>query len=258
MTVSGAEYDKALDRAAWHARQWLGSLDDRPVGPRVTTDELVIAFGGELPAHGSDAVSVVDFLPPTAEPGLMAIGSGRFFGWVMGGTLPAGLAADWLVSSWDQNAGMRGATPAVAGMEEVAAHWLLSFLQLPPTADVGFVTGATMSNFTCLGAARDAVLARSGWDVHEAGLAGAPAVHVLVGEQRHDTIDVALRYLGLGRPTAVPADEQGRISVTALDAALAEIPAGAPVIVALQAGNLHSGAFDPFGPATELAHRRGA
>lgn len=258
MTGSAGGYDEALTLAAQHARSWLDSVRTRPVGPRATPDEMRAAFGGSLPEQGMTAAAVVDRMAALAEPGLMAIGSGRFFGWVMGGTLPAGLAADWLVSAWDQNAGMRGPTPAVAAMEEVAAQWLLELLRLPATADVGFVTGATMSNFTCLGAARDAVLSRLGWDVHEAGLTGAPKVHVLVGEQRHDTVDVALRYLGLGRPIAVPADGQGRISTVALGAALARIPAGSAIIVCLQAGNLHSGAFDPFADAIELAHRRGA
>ncbi len=251
-------YDEALTRAALHARSWLGSVRTRPVGPRVTAAELHAAFGGPLPHRGAAPAAVIDRMAALAEPGLLAIGSGRFFGWVMGGTLPAGLAADWLVSAWDQNAGMRGPTPAVAALEEVATQWLLHLLRLPATADVGFVTGATMSNFTCLGAARDAVLARHGWDVHESGLFGAPKVHVLVGEQRHDTIDVALRYLGLGRPRTVPADAQGCISIAALDVALAEIPAGSPVILCLQAGNLHSGAFDAFAPAIESAHRRDA
>ena len=169
MAVSGREYEKALERASLHAREWLGSVGDRPVGPRASADELVAAFGGPLPAEGTDASSVIDFLAATAEPGLMAIGSGRFFGWVMGGTLPAGLAADWLVSAWDQNAGMRAPTPAVAALEEVAAEWLLGLLRLPSSADVGFVTGATMSNFTCLAAARFSVLERVGWDVQRRG-----------------------------------------------------------------------------------------
>ncbi len=258
MTVSGSEYDEALERAALHAREWLGSVGDRPVGPRVTTDELAAALGGGLPAQGSDASSVIDFLAATAEPGLMAIGSGRFFGWVMGGTLPAGLAADWLVSAWDQNAGMRAPTPAVAALEEVAAGWLLDLLRLPPSADVGFVTGATMSNFTCLAAARFSVLERVGWDVHAKGLSGAPKVHVLVGAERHDTVDLALRYLGLGRPTVVDADRQGRIRVDALAQALSEVPADAPTILCLQAGNLHSGSFDPFLEAIPLARQHGA
>ena len=257
MTVSGREYDGALERAALHAREWLGSLNDRPVGPRATADDLATALGGTLPAEGSDAVSVVDLLAATAEPGLMGIGSGRFFGWVMGGTFPVGLAADWLVSAWDQNAGMRAPTPAVAAIEEVAARWLLQLLGLPPSADVGFVTGATMSNFTCLAAARFSVLDRVGWDVHTHGLSGAPKVHVLVGAERHDTVDVALRYLGLGRPTVVAADAQGRIRSDALADALSELPDG-PTIVCLQAGNLHSGSFDPFVEAISLARQRGA
>lgn len=224
----------------------------------MSADEAAAAVGGALPAQGCDPADVVDLMASAAEPGLMAIGSGRFFGWVMGGTLPAGLAADWLVSAWDQNAGMRAPTPAVAALEEVAAQWLLEVLDLPRSADVGFVTGATMSNFTCLAAARFSVLQRTGWDVHAEGLSGAPRLHVLVGAERHDTVDIALRYLGLGRPTVVPADEQGRIQVSALAAALAEIPGEEPVIVCLQAGNLHSGAFDPFGPAIELAHQHSA
>ena len=188
----------------------------------------------------------------------MAIGSGRFFGWVMGGTLPAGLAADWMVSGWDQNAGMRYSTPATAALEEAAARWLLELLHLPLTADVGFVTGATMSNFTCLAAARHAVLAAAGWEVERDGLTGAPKVRVLVGAERHDTIDLALRYLGLGQPEPVAADDQGRIRVEALAEALAAIPQGEPIVVCLQAGNVHSGAFDPFAEAIALAHERGA
>jgi len=258
MTVHGNEYEKALARATEHARSWLDSVSDRPVGPRVTADEMAVAFGGSLPSHGTDAVDVIDELATKADPGLMAIGSGRFYGWVMGGTLPAALAADWLVSTWDQNAGMRFATPAAAAIEETAGRWLVDLLGLPGTADVGFVTGATMANFTGLGAARFSVLSRAGWDVHKAGLIGAPKVHVFVGAERHDTVDLALRYLGLGRPTAVVADDQGRIRLDALAEALSAVPAGEPVIVCLQAGNVHSGAFDPFAAAIELAHAHGA
>jgi hypothetical protein len=181
MNASGEQYDAALTRAAEHARSWLGSVRSRPVAPRASADELVVAFGGPMPAHGCDAADVIDLLATTAEPGLMAIGSGRFFGWVMGGTLPAGLAADWLVSAWDQNAGMRYATPAAVALEEVAGQWLLELMGLPATADVGFVTGATLANFTGLAAARYSVLTRAGWDVHADGLTGAPKVHVLVG-----------------------------------------------------------------------------
>src|SRR5450631_147164 len=258
MSVQSKNYEEALARAAEHARDWLDLVGDRPVGPRVTADEMAIAFEGALPSRGIDPVDVVDELAAKADPGLMAIGSGRFYGWVMGGTLPAALAADWLVSAWDQNNGMRFGTPAAAVIEETAARWLLDALGLPAGADVGFVTGATMANFTCLGAARFSVLARAGWDVHDAGLTGAPKVHVLVGAERHDTVDLALRYLGLGRPTPVAADDQGRIRVDALAQALAQVPNGEPVIVCLQAGNVHSGSFDPFAAAIEVAHSRGA
>jgi glutamate/tyrosine decarboxylase-like PLP-dependent enzyme len=258
MAARREDYEDALARAAEHALSWVGSVGDRPVGPRASADELAAALGGRLPAPGCDAADVVDLLVAGAEPGLMAMGSGRFFGWVIGGTLPAGLAADWLVSAWDQNAGMRYATPAVAAIEEAAARWLLDLLELPAGADVGFVTGATMANFTGLAAARFAVLAQAGWDVHGDGLVGGPKVHVLVGAERHETVDLALRYLGLGRPTVVAADDQGRIRLDALAEALGQVPAGEPVAVCLQAGNIHSGAFDPLAGAIELARERGA
>lgn len=252
------DYDTALTRAAEHARSWLGSVSSRRVGPRASADEIAAAVGGELPSSGMDVADVVDLLANQAEPGLMAMGSGRFFGWVIGGTLPSALAADWLVSAWDQNAGMRYATPTAAALEEAAGRWILQLLGLPTASDVGFVTGATMSNFSCLAAARHAVLANAGWEVDSNGLTGAPKTHVLVGAERHDTVDLALRYLGLGTPTAVAADTQGRIDVEALASALDAIPAGAPIILCLQAGNLHSGAFDPFVRAVEVAHARGA
>ncbi|MCW2546709.1 MAG: aspartate aminotransferase family protein, partial [Mycobacterium sp.] len=258
MTVRGDEYDEALARAAGHARSWLGSLEGRRVAPSVTADDLLKVFGGPLPARGCDPAEVVDILAEGAEPGLMAMPSGRFFGWVIGGTLPAGLAADWMVSAWDQNAAMRYATPATAAIEQAAGQWLLELLDLPSGADVGFVTGATMANFSCLAAGRFAVLNRVGWDVHGDGLTGAPRVHVLVGQERHDTVDLALRYLGFGRPTVVAADEQGRLRTDALAQALNVIPAGEPIVLCLQAGNLHSGAFDPFSDAIALAHQRGA
>jgi glutamate/tyrosine decarboxylase-like PLP-dependent enzyme len=249
-------YAAALDRAHEHALSWLTSLSERPVPPRATADEIVKALGEALPDGPTDAAAVIDELARGAEPGLMAMPSGRFFGWVIGGTLPAALAADWLVSAWDQNSGMRFATPGTAGAEEVAAGWLLDLLGLPHGSDVGFVTGATMANFTGLAAGRQRVLTDAGWDLDRDGLTGAPKVHVLVGEDRHGTVDLALRYLGLGRPTTVPADEQGRIRVDALAEALDAVRG--PTLVALQAGNLHSGAFDPIADAVAEAHERGA
>ena len=258
MSFRSDSYDQALTRAAVHARAWLGSVSERPVGPRATAAELLAAFGGPLPDGPTPPEDVVDMLAALSEPGLMAMQSGRFFGWVIGGTLPAALAADWLVSAWDQNTGMRYATPATATAEEAAAGWLLELLGLPSWADVGFVTGATMANFTCLGAARTAVLSRLGWDVGRDGLGGAPKVRVLAGEERHDTVDLALRYLGLGSPTLVAADDQGRIRVDALTESLKASESGTPVVVCLQAGNVHSGAFDPLEAAIEIAHQHGA
>lgn len=257
MGVDRDDYEPALRRAVEHAHAWLGSLESRPVAARAGADAVAAGLPPRLPETGLPADAVVDLLAAAAEPGLTAMPSGRFFGFVIGGTHPAALAADWLVSAWDQNAALRFATPATAAIEASAGAWLLDLLGLPPGADVGFTTGATTANFTCLAAARSAVLARAGWDVGEAGLAGAPRVHVLVGAERHETVDLALRYLGLGRPVPVAVDDQGRVDLAALAAALDAVPVGAPLVVALQAGNIHSGAFDPFRQAARLVHQRG-
>jgi glutamate/tyrosine decarboxylase-like PLP-dependent enzyme len=255
MTARGNEYTAALEAAAEHARRWLDSVPNRPVGPRVSADALREAFGDKIPEGPSDAVEVIDALAEAMDPGLLDIASGRFFGWVMGGTLPSALAADWLVSAWDQNTGLRYATPGAAAAEETAGRWLLDLLGLPDSSDVGFVTGATMANFSCLAAAREKVLSDVGWHVGEQGLAGAPPVRVVVGAERHDSVDVALRYLGLGAPSVVvPADEQGRIRAQDLEMALED----GPTIVCLQAGNVHSGAFDDFATAIPIAKAHNA
>ncbi|MFG1606796.1 pyridoxal phosphate-dependent decarboxylase family protein [Actinoplanes sp. NPDC049265] len=265
----------ALEAASAHARQWLDQRNTRPIPPRLGFDQLAARFSA-LPAGPTDPAAVIDLLSQ-AEPGLMGMNSGRFYGWVIGGVHPAGLGADWLTSAWDQNTCLRAVTPATAALEAVAGDWLLDLLGLPSGSAVGFVTGATMANFTGLAAGRHQVLADHGWDVAADGLIGAPPVRVLVGAERHDTVDLALRYLGLGRPTPVDVDDQGRIRVDALAAALddrsqtriqgasagtefATCPEAGdrPVIVCLQAGNLHSGAYDPFTEAIELAHARGA
>ncbi|TFD32255.1 pyridoxal phosphate-dependent decarboxylase family protein [Cryobacterium cryoconiti] len=256
MSAHPEDYRPALERAKVHALEWLTSLPGRPVGPRADADSLAAGFAAPLPPQPTDPAIVIDELARLAEPGLMAMPSGRFFGWVIGGTLPAALAADWLVSAWDQNAGMRFATPATAAAEEAAGGWILDLLGLPEGADVGFTTGATMANFVGLAAGRDHVLGTAGWDVAGAGLSGSPRVSVFVGEERHAVIDLALRYLGLGAPIVVAADDQGRMLPDSLAAALAG-HAG-PAIVCIQAGNLHSGAFDPVGELTALAHRHGA
>ncbi|TFC26672.1 aspartate aminotransferase family protein [Cryobacterium sp. TMT1-3] len=256
MSAQPDAYTAALDRALLHALAWLASLPTRPVGPRVDADTLAALSAGPLPPAPTPAAAVIDELASFAEPGLMAMPSGRFFGWVIGGTLPAALAADWLVSAWDQNAGMRFATPATAVLEETAAGWLLDLLGLPPKADVGFTTGATMANFVGLAAGRQWVLERAGWNPDRDGLAGSPRVRVFVGAERHDVIDLALRYLGLGAPIVVEVDREGRLRPDAL-AELLDAGSG-PAIVCLQAGNLHSGAADPMDAAIDVSHRHNA
>jgi glutamate/tyrosine decarboxylase-like PLP-dependent enzyme len=251
------QHSAALERAHRHALDWLSSLEHRPVPPQASIDQVTQALGTTLPNEGSDAAEVVDLLAEACSPGLTAMASGRFFGFVIGGTHPAALATDWLVSAWDQNCGLRLVTPAHSAVEDVTSTWLLDLLGLPSDSAVGFVTGATMANFTGLAAGRDAVLRRAGWDVAQRGLGGGPRVRVLVGAERHDTVDLALRYLGLGSPEPVGVDEQGRVRADALQSALTE-GSNEPTIVVLQAGNVHSGGFDPFSEAITAAHAHDA
>ncbi|MDQ1528716.1 MAG: hypothetical protein QOH77_506 [Actinomycetota bacterium] len=256
MNLKPDEYRVVLDRARERSMEWIESVPDRPVAPSADVNAMKKVFARPLPDGPTDPATVVDELATLAEPGLMAMPSGRFFGWVIGGTLPAALGADWLVSSWDQNAGMRYASPATAAIEEVAGEWLLDILGLPAESDVGFTTGATMANWTGLAAARASVLDSVGWDVNTRGLQGAPVITVLVGAERHASVDLALRYLGLGAPTIVAADYKGRIRVDALREALVAVDG--PAILCLQAGNLHSGASDPMRSAIQAAHKHGA
>jgi glutamate/tyrosine decarboxylase-like PLP-dependent enzyme len=256
MSAEPDDYARALDRAHHHAEQWLTSIPSRVVHPHSNADQLAAEFDAPFHDDGADPVDVVDELVRRVAPGLMVMPSGRFFGWVIGGTLPAALGADWLVSAWDQNTALRFATPGVAAVEQEAGDWLLDLLGLPAGCDVGFTTGATMANFVGLAAARQDVLDRAGWDLVTHGLTGAPRVNVFAGADRHASVDLALKYLGLGLPTVLPADAQGRLRVDALTEALEK--ADGPSIVCLQAGNLHSGAFDPIAEATAIAHQHGA
>jgi glutamate/tyrosine decarboxylase-like PLP-dependent enzyme len=246
-----------LDRIAGLARAFLDSLPHRPVGARADLPSLRAALGGPLPATGTDPAAVIEHLAAAAEPGLVASAGPRYFGFVIGGSLPAALAADWLATAWDQNAGLYACGPAAAVVEEVAAAWLLDLFGLPPAAGVGFVTGAQMANFTGLAAARHAVLRRAGWDVEEDGLVGAPPVSVVIGDEAHVTILTALRMLGLGsrRVVRVAADGQGRMEPRELRAALARLDG--PTIVCAQVGNVNTGAFDAVGEISDLAHERG-
>lgn len=249
---------RGLDAAHRAVLEFLGSLDDRPVWPRATLADMLEAFGGPLPDEGVPAADVVQEIVSRADPGLVAIPGGRFFGFVIGGTHPAALAADWLVSAWDQNSGSALLTPTTVALERIAGGWMLDVLGLPESASVGFVTGGQMANFTCLATARNAVLARVGWSLSEQGLRGSPAIRFVVGADRHGSIDRAARFLGIGRNDiiVVDSDDQGRMRPAALDAAL-EDGAG-PLIVCLQAGEVHTGAFDDFAALVPIAHDHGA
>ena len=251
-----SEARELLELAATIAAGYVESLDERPVFPRVSPDELRAALGGPLADEPLDGRQVLVELAEAAEPGIVAMGSGRYFGFVIGGALPAALAADWLTSAWDQNAGLYVAGPSASVVEEVAREWLLDLLGLPAGCSIGFVTGTQMANATGLAAARFHVLDRVGWDVGRSGLQGAPPVRVLVGAKRHITVDFALRLLGLGCPTVVAADEQGRMRADALAESLA---AGeGPTIVCAQAGEVNTGTFDPLPEIADAAQAAGA
>ncbi|HYU43874.1 MAG TPA: aminotransferase class V-fold PLP-dependent enzyme [Vicinamibacteria bacterium] len=251
--------DPLLSRTAALAEQFLASLRERPVGATATREGLAARLGGALPAQGLAPLEVVEGLAAAAnDGGLIASAGPRYFGFVIGGSVPAALAADWLVSAWDQDAGLYACGPAAAVVEDVAAGWLLDLFGLPASASVGFVTGGQMANFTGIAAGRHAVLARAGYDVEEDGLRGAPPVHVVVGAEAHVTILTSLRLLGLGsgRAVRVAADGQGRMQVDALRRTLASFDG--PTIVCAQAGNVNTGAFDPVGEISDIAHEHGA
>jgi hypothetical protein len=250
--------ERALAAAFAGATRYLRSLPERPVAARAGAGELLARLGGPLPDGPSDPAEVVAQLAALADDGLVASAGPRYFGFVVGGSLPAALAADWLAATWDQNAGLFALGPAAATVEEVAAGWLTDLLGLPATVSTGFVTGGQMASFTGLAAARHHVLAAAGWDVESDGLLGAPPVEVVVGDERHVTIDAALRFLGLGsgRLRVVPADGQGRMDATALPGVLAACQG--PAIVCAQAGNVNTGAVDPLPAICDAAHDHGA
>jgi glutamate/tyrosine decarboxylase-like PLP-dependent enzyme len=247
-----------LSLTADYATQFLGTLDERPIRAGASVDELRDALGGPLPESGREATEVIAELIAGAEPGVVAMPSGRYFGFVIGGALPAALAADWLTSTWDQNAGLVAGGPSAAVVEEVSLAWLRELLGLPEGVSAGFVTGCQMAHVTALAAARHHVLAAAGWDLARDGLQGAPRIRVLVGQERHVTVDRALRFLGIGTAQieAVAADGQGRMRPDALQTAL---DAGTgPTIVCAQAGNVNTGSFDPLEQIADAVEGSGA
>jgi len=247
------EREAALRRAAELGLEYLGGLPERHVGPRADAATLRDRLGGPLPESGTDPIDVVEQLAEAADPGIVASAGPRYFGFVVGGTLPAAVAADWLTGAWGQNAALHALSPAAAAAEEVAGAWMLELLGLPRTASVGLPTGAGLGNAIGLAAARHAVLARAGWDVEARGLYDAPEITVLIGEEAHATVLTALQYLGLGRDRVlrVAVDGQGRMRADAAREAIAGVDG--PLIACLQAGNVNSGAFDPAAEVVDAA-----
>lgn len=243
-----------LSEAAKRAERYTSTIADRRVAPLPDDVAQLRELGGPLPLNPSDPLAVLALLDEFGSPATVATTGPRYFGFVTGGVLPAAMAANWLAGAWDQNAGLQVMSPVSAAIEEIALGWLLDIFGLPATCGAGFVTGATMANFTALAAARNALLKRAGWDVEEDGLFGAPPLKVVVGAEVHVTVLKALGLLGLGRAriSSVEADDQGRMRADALPAM------DQRTIVCIQAGNVNTGAFDPAEEICARANDAGA
>jgi glutamate/tyrosine decarboxylase-like PLP-dependent enzyme len=243
-----------LGDTAARAVRYLEQIRTRRVAPLAAHVARLDALGGPLPEDPIDPAAVIALLDEVGSPATVTSAAGRYFGFVTGGALPAALAANWLAAAWDQNATLRVMSPVAAAVEEIALEWLRDLLGLPASTGAGFVTGATMANFTCLLAARHALLARAGWNVEEDGLFGAPAITVVVGDEVHVAMLKALSMLGLGRSRVVrvPIDQQGRMKPDALP------PLDNRTIVNIQAGNVNTGAFDPAAEICSRARQAGA
>jgi glutamate/tyrosine decarboxylase-like PLP-dependent enzyme len=243
-----------LEDAARRAMAYLEGLDRRSVAPAASAIAALDAFDQPFPERGTAPLETIALLDRLVSPATMATAGPRFFGFVIGGAMPVTVAANWLATAWDQNAALSSVTPGVARLEEVSLRWLRELFGLPSAAGGGFVTGATVANFTALAAARHAVLARAGWNVEADGLFGAPPITIIVGAEAHPTLFKSLGMLGLGRGRVirVAVDSQGRMRADAVP------PIKGPAIVCVQAGNINTGAFDPFQAIIERAHDQGA
>jgi glutamate/tyrosine decarboxylase-like PLP-dependent enzyme len=251
------ELDNLLQRAKAHALAYRQDVAVNPSTP-LSYAAMRERISAPLPESGAESVAIIDELVALTEGGLMPTVGPRFFAWVMGSSHPVGVAADWLVTAWGQNAGYQGTSPAMAAIEETAERWLLELLGLPLGSAIGFCTGATLANGTCLAAARTGVLRKAGWDADADGLFGAPPVHVLVGADAHASVHSALQLIGFGsrRVIAVDTDAQGRIIPSALEAAIAGLTG--PKIIIAQAGQINTGDFDPFDAIADIAQAHDA
>jgi glutamate/tyrosine decarboxylase-like PLP-dependent enzyme len=246
--------EDVLRAACTNALEYERSIDDRRVAPAPDALEALTAFDEPLPEQGTDALDTLALLHAVGSPATVASSGRRYFGFVTGGTHPAALGSSWLASTWDQNAALPAMSPVAATLQEVVRGWLVDLLRLPAETEVAFVSGATVANASCLAAARDALLAGLGWDVQDDGLFGAPELQVVVGERAHSTLSKSLGLVGLGRQRviAVPSDDQGRLRADLLP------DLDGPVLVCAQAGEVNTGAFDPFDEIADwLAARSG-
>src|ERR1700723_644604 len=244
----GGIMKKLLADTADRSARYLAGLPHRNVAPSPEDVARLEQLGGSLSDGPADPAEVLALLDDIGSPATVASAGGRYFGFVIGGSLPAALAANCLAAAWDQNAALQVMSPVAARLEEIVLEWMVDLLGFPSGSGAGFVPGTTMANFTALAAARTALLQRAGWNVEEDGLFGAPPLHVVVGEEVHVSLLKALSMLGLGRSrvTRVPADAQGRMRPEALPAL------DNRTLVCVQAGNVNSGAFDP---ASEICAR---
>ena len=246
--------DLLLADASKRAMRYLGGLESRPVAPTASAVAGLRAFDESLPEKPSDPAETLRLLDDVGSPATTAMAGPRFFGFVIGGSLPVTLAANWLAGAWDQNTGLHRPTPGTSFLEQVALRWLLDLLHLPAECTGAFVTGATVANLCALAAARHGVLRRAGWDVEGRGLFGAPEITVIVGEEIHPSVTKSLGILGMGRNRVmrVPVDGQGRMRADRLP------PITGPAIVCTQAGNVNTGAFDPIGVIRRQTKAAGA
>lgn len=251
--------DRLLNTTAAQAARYLEMVGSRPIAATASPEQLRRQLAKPLPDAPTSPEQVIDELVRDVEGGILGSSSGRFFGWVIGGTLPAALAADWLTSTWDQNAASNLTAPAEAIVEEVCGDWVKQLLGIPNSASFAFVTGCQMAHTTAFAAARHKLLWDRGWNVEAKGLASAPALRVLTTENRHESILRAVRLLGIGADAIrhVPADNLGRMDVAALEQVM-RISSDVPTIVSLQAGDLNTGVFDPFAEACRVARAHGA
>jgi glutamate/tyrosine decarboxylase-like PLP-dependent enzyme len=247
-------FGRAMDEAIAYRE----SVATAPSPPARDYHALREAYSGPVPEKGSAPEAVIEELIGMTAGGLMPMTGPRFFGWVIGASQPVGVAADWLVSAWGQNAGYHSPTPAAAVIEEIAENWLVDLLDLPRGSAIGFVTGATVANGVCLAAARTGTLLAHGWDPDAEGLFGAPPVHVLIGADAHSSLFSSLQLIGFGynRVIKIATDDQGRMIPEALEAAIASLDG--PKIVIAQAGQINTGAFDPFAEIVRIGKAHGA